>query len=119
MTSYSVLSPHHRHKLIFSNQFMGIFKCASSLESNSCIWAVPKRMKSASTELIFAMRLKRNTYVFTHCLKPLGETQNALTCCYKCINNVLIFKTDFLKMKIDFKCEIKTASRWQQVSVNE
>ncbi len=44
---------------------MGIFKCALSLESNSCIWAVPKRMKSASTELIFAMRLKRHSCIYT------------------------------------------------------
>ncbi len=62
--------------------------------------------------------------IFTHCLMQLWGTWNALTCSYKWINNFLIHKmlnTDIwnYKKKKNFKCEIKTASRWHQVTVNK
>ncbi len=47
-----------------------------------------------------------------------------LACSYKCWNNVLIYKTlnveySFEIIKIYFKCEIKTASRCEQVTVDK
>ncbi len=86
-------------------------------------------MKPVSTKLIFAEVEVAFTLcldVFTHCLMQLRGTWSALTCSYKCIM-FWYFKHktlnpdiwNYFKMKRYFECEIKTASRWQQVTVNK
>ncbi len=70
--------------------------------------------------------MKWHLDVFTHCLMQLRGTWSALTCSYKCIMfwyfKHKILNTDiwnYFKIKRYFECEIKIASRWQQVTVNK
>ncbi len=84
-------------------------------------------MKPVSTKWIFAeVASEWHLDVFTHCLMQLRGTWSALTCSYKCIMFwYLKHKTlntdiwNYFKIKRYFECEIKTASRWQQVTVNK
>ncbi len=72
------------------------------------------------------MYLCRSWIAFRCIYMQLRGTGSALTCTYKCIM-FWYFKhktlnTDiwnYLKMKRYFECEIKIASRWQQVTVNK
>ncbi len=77
-------------------------------------------------ESLQKLHLKWHLDVFTHCLMQLRGTWSALTCSYKCIMfwyfKHKTFNTDiwnYLKMKRYLECEIKIASRWQQVTVNK
>ncbi len=71
------------------------------------------------------LHLKWNRYFYPLVMQLWGSW-NALICSYKWINNVLIHKTlntdiwsDLKKIKKYCKCEIKTASRWHQVTFNK
>ncbi len=83
-------------------------------------------MKPVLSKLIFA---EVSSEVAFRCIYTLNAAQRilcALTFSYKCIiidilnikHWILIFKI-ILKTKIDFKCEIKFASRWQKVTGNK
>ncbi len=89
-------------------------------------------MKSVLTKLIFALQRKQKLHqkwhldAFTHCLMQDSSAFNLQIQMrwygFDILNIkllILIFEIIKKKMKIYFKCEIKTASRWQQVTVNK
>ncbi len=84
------------------------------------------KMNLCTVEETQKLHLKWDRYIYPLIMQLWG-TWDALICSHKWINHVLIHKTlhtdiwnDLKHKKIaHFKCEIKTTSRWQQVTVNK